>query len=348
MISRFLRGLNLADGGGVRAATTLAVLLSGCFYTDAVNLPPVARIDRAAGPYHVGDIVALSATSSTDDQTKALAYSWAAACPGCVAQEGTDGQFNVYIAGHDTLRVTVTVVDEHGASGTASVDLVVTDRAPTLVVQAPPPSALGTYTVGAPIAIATSVGDPDGDTVTLNAVPLAPSASNPDHMTFTRTGAGSWSLVPDVPGHWEVAVTAADGFGQTTTVTQGLEVVADAPPCIAATTPAAPPQARFVLDISDGPRRFAVDSVTDDLDPWPAAGSQLGFRWFIADAEVDGHDLPDLTFDPMFHAPGDVIPLRVEIADRVARTLPCPPDQAECSIAGDGCRQRVTWTVELR
>jgi hypothetical protein len=131
-------------------------------------------------------------------------------------------------------------------------------------------------------------------------------------------------------------------------MTQVLEIASDQPPCIAATTPAALPSARYLLDTRDGARRFAVDSVVDDLDAWPAAGSMLAFRWFVDDVEVEGHDLPDLTLDPAAYLPGDTVALRVEIADRVARSLPCAPDQPECSIGGDACLQRVTWTVEVR
>ena len=67
-----------------------------------------------------------------------------------------------------------------------------------------------------------------------------------------------------------------------------------------------------------------------------------------APPEIAGHDLADLTIDPADHLPGDTLTLRVEIADRTPRTLPCAPDQPECSIGGDACLQRTSWTVAIR
>jgi hypothetical protein len=241
------------------------------------------------------------------------------------------------------------VFDRHGASGTATIELDVTDRAPTL--SAAPvqlPTAQGTYPVSRAIEIEAQAADPDLDETTITAALHPPPASDPNHVAFVMTGSASWTLMPDVAGHWEVVVTADDGFGQRTPKTLTFEVAEDEPPCIAATSPAALPSSVYVLESRDAPRRFAVESVQDDLDPWPAAGSRLGFRWFLDGVEVGGHDLPDLTIDPADHLPGDTVELRVEIADRVSRTLPCAPDQAQCSIGGDMCLQRVTWKVEVR
>jgi hypothetical protein len=104
-----------------------------------------------------------------------------------------------------------------------------------------------------------------------------------------------------------------------------------------------------ILLRSAGPRRFAVDSITDDLDPWPGSDA-IGFRWLTgppgALAEVIGHDLPDLVVDPSELEPGEVLEVRVEVSDRVPRVLPCDTGQAVCPQVA--CPQRLTFTAEVR
>jgi hypothetical protein len=138
-------------------------------------------------------------------------------------------------------------------------------------------------------------------------------------------------------------------------------VLADRPPCILATDPAAIPDARYILERAAGPRRLAVASVDDDLDPYPPivdGALDLGepeFRWQLATPasndeliDVAGHAAPELQLDPAAFSPGDQVRVRVEIADRVDRTLPCADTAPTCAIAEPTCRQRVTWSVEIR
>jgi hypothetical protein len=114
----------------------------------------------------------------------------------------------------------------------------------------------------------------------------------------------------------------------------------------------------LILDQAAGPRALAVLTVADDLDPYPApagAGDPLlgeaRFRWQLgpagALADVEGHDLAELVVDPAASWPGDVLEARVEIADRVPRAL-CADDEPSCSLEGNACLQRVTWTLEVR
>jgi hypothetical protein len=364
MISSVQVGPRLAREEGVRAIGVLSGLVtmlaaSGCFYFDVVNAPPVAVIEAPSEPIHVNQTVALSARRSTDDELEGLSFDWdAASCAGGTCVELGKGEqvtFLVAIPSHDTVRVTLQVVDKHGARGVAMQDLTVTDRAPDLVVKPiTAPGGTGTYPVSKPISVGAQANDPDGDSVTYTVALRSPPASDPNKVVFGRDapGVASWTLVPDVNGHWEVEVTADDGYGGRTVRTQALEVATDQPPCIATTSPAAPVGAVYVIARGDGARRFAVDSVQDDLDPWPAADSRLAFRWFLgagsAPPEVAGHDVADFTIDPADYFPGDVVTLRVEVQDRVARTLPCAPDQPVCSFAGDACVQRLSWTVEMR
>jgi hypothetical protein len=51
--------------------------------------------------------------------------------------------------------------------------------------------------------------------------------------------------------------------------------------------------------------------------------------------------------DPASYAPGDLLTLRVDVSDRVARTPTCDAADPVCSTS-DTCFQRLTWEVEIR
>jgi hypothetical protein len=350
-------GPGLALDTGVRAVLCLAALaLPGCLYLDVINVAPVARIERLdSGPLYIGNEPArLTARMSDDEDGDALVYDWQArACAGCVAFASDTGrEFDVPIYSHATVRVRLVVFDRHGAQGEATIELPVTNRDPTLQVQVSPiPGPDGTHTVTRPIDFAASGADPDGDSIDYRFVLYPPPGSDPNRVTFSELTPTNYRLEPDVPGRWEVEVTAEDRHGGAATVRETVMVAPDAPPCIAATSPACSPEGRVVMLRAAGPRRFAVDSVVDDLDAHP--GSGIHFRWLVSLpgsgplVEVAGRDLPDLVLDPADLDPGDVLAVRVEVADRVERALPCAGDQAACSIRGDSCLQRLTWTVEV-
>ena len=92
--------------------------------------------------------------------------------------------------------------------------------------------------------------------------------------------------------------------------------------------------------------------------PRPATDStDIGtarFAWAIAGPQTGGDLEPiagatgaDVVIDPAGYAPGDLLSLRVDVSDRVARTATCTADDPTCSTA-DGCYQRLTWEVEVR
>jgi hypothetical protein len=357
MLSILHVGPLLAPVPDVRAVCWLvALLLPGCFYLDPINVPPEARIVRIGDePVHVGRTVRLSAQASHDEDGDELRYDWVAAtCAGCPSQAADQQmEFSVTILKQDTLRVRLWVFDPHGARGEAVLELPVANRAPAGLLTVPTlPNPDGTYTVTRPIVFAAAGSDPDGDAVTFAFALHPPPQSNPDRVVFERLDERTYHLEPDVPGRWEVAVTITDALGLATTLREAVMVAADAPPCIAATTPAWSSDTRLVLLRSAGPRRFAVESVRDDLDAHPGTG--IHFRWLVAapgssvPVEIAGRDLPELVLDPADLDPGDVLGVRVEIRDRNARPLPCAAEQAACSIGGDACLQRLTWTVEVR
>jgi hypothetical protein len=149
-----------------------------------------------------------------------------------------------------------------------------------------------------------------------------------------------------------VAVAATDALGLDGTGEATVTISDDQPPHVGATVPAWLPDSKVILLRSAGPRRFVVASVLDDLDPYPGSPGAR-FRWFLrrpggALGEVPGHDLAELTVDPAELDPGDALDVRVEVADRRARTLPCAPAQPVCSLTSDERYQRLTWSVEVR
>jgi hypothetical protein len=53
--------------------------------------------------------------------------------------------------------------------------------------------------------------------------------------------------------------------------------------------------------------------------------------------------------DPASYQPGDIVELRVEIADRNNTPITCADGNATCSVVSDNaCIQRQTWRVEVR
>jgi hypothetical protein len=333
----------------------LALALSGCFYLDEINVAPVARIERVGNdPVIIGSHIRFTARTSADDDGDRMTFGWdaklCATCPSFASD--TEMTFEVPVVGHETVRIGLTVFDEHGAAADATLEVPVENLTADLQLQvSPEPNPDGTYTVTKPIVFAVAGDDPDGDPITYTFKLLPPPLSNPDAVKFERLDDTTYRLFPDVEGQWMVEVEGNDGY-DVVKVREGVTVAPDAPPCLAATTPLWSPEGRVIIPRSGGPRRFAVESVTDDLDTYPGTG--IHFRWLVAmpgssmPVEITGRDLNDLVLDPTDLDPGDVLGVRVEIRDRRTRSLPCSVDQAACSITGDACLQRLTWTVEVR
>jgi hypothetical protein len=344
-------GPGVAFHSGVRSLLGgMATLsLAGCFYIDPINTAPMATIDVSPGPYYVNSTATFTAVAVDPDGDK-MHFEWR--CTGCLPIFSTNPTYAVRIAVHGEIQVQLAAFDSHGAEDNPRLPIEVTDRPPMVgILIATPANQDGTYTVTKPLLITANASDPDGDPVTYAAAVHAPPASNPNAMQFIASSPTSWTLVPDVPGHWTVDVTASDAFGGSDMITQPIEVAPDEPPCLAVTVPDASSDGHYLVLRDDGPRRFAVASVSDDLDPFPGGGAH--FAWSLGPsgtlpAPVIGHDFSDFTIDPSGYLPGDVLDLRVEVADRVARTLPCSADQPRCSIGGNSCFQRETWEVEIR
>ncbi|RMH43099.1 MAG: hypothetical protein D6689_06155 [Deltaproteobacteria bacterium] len=357
------------------AVLAAAAAGAGCLYTDPINRPPVAEIAvvDAAAPLYVGSVLALSAHKSADPDGDPLRYEWAARY--CDAQNRCDPApfatqaaatpaFSATVGERRLIAVQLVVVDTHGAQAATSQFFAVVNRPPEVGLAAQGPgTASGGFTVGRRIALFATPTDYDDPPESLSVQwTLRPVAgSSPDRLRWERKSDVEYHLWPDATGLWEVQVDVSDGQA-TASATRALLVEPDRPPCIAATEPPAVADARYVVDRAAGPRRFAVLAVDDELDPYPLAPDDpdgdrgtATFRWWIAGpgtggvrVERAGHALPAVEVDPVAYAPGDRIELRVEVADRIVRALPCDDAAPVCSIAADGCVQRVTWEVEVR
>jgi hypothetical protein len=280
--------------------------------------------------------------------------------PACIdPSELVDGQ----CPPAEVVHVTLEVADPLGRRDHDTLIVDAVNRPPTLSLRSQGYARPGGgFTVETPIEIYATAGDPDpGDGAPELAWAYYPPSRTPSAGAGWAPIPGGYVLVPDVEGLWTVEVTAVDQLGAETVVTEMVLVRPDGPPCIALTAPAAEPSTRYVLDRADGPRAFSVLSVLDDLDHYPPFDptdevyGEATFRWALASpdtggalVEVTGHAGSSLVLEPDAYAPGDVIALRVEVADRVERVLGCDPAQATCSLTGDQCYQRVTWEAEIR
>jgi hypothetical protein len=384
--------LHLADrlhhGEHVKASL-IALACAGCLYTAPINDEPVIDsvtracatlpCDQTFADVHRGDAFLLAATfHDPDGPASECRYQWAAvACnagqtqcdPIDLKTDAAAANPQIAVPNRVTksdepvqiVRVTLELFDGRGAHATA-VKTVAIVEGPSLAVR----DASIVHTVGGPIALFATYGDPDGvassvsvtwaaslaDTpgapFTQGTPSVLPDPSDPTHLTASE------QLVLSAPGTWTVAVTATDDFGQMTEQDVSLPIAADTLPCIAATDPIATPDGAL-LPIS-APTRFAVPLVTDDLDPYPAVPGQplFGtplFLWSIlppgaGDWQPFGAGGNSVELDPSAFDLGDQIGVRVEIEDRNRVPVTCDPDEATCGTAT--CVQRQTWQVEAR
>jgi hypothetical protein len=375
-------------GNAMRTVGVLLVAatpLAGCFYLDPINERPGADIERVTPelPYR-GDPVEVWAQIYDPDGDRTEADWRVRACTdeGCDPEPFDTGadqyRFSFFSPTHTTdgrpttrVRIELRVTDAWGARAVPdqTLDLNLANRRPTLTV--PEPSGRlwrDAYPVGTPICVTTTASDADDPDDLTWAEPILypPPGATRDDASFVPVGGcapptspnvATWELVAHVRGAWEVTFGVADPLGETATAgPRAIPVAEDRPPCITVAEPAFPPEgARLVLD---GPRRFQVLAVDDDLDLYPAPAADhpyLGaasFRWFLASPASGGAfqrlavDGNAVELDPGGHAPGDRLALRVEAVDQLDRPL-CDGALASCALA-TACYQRRTWSVEVR
>jgi hypothetical protein len=373
--------------GVTTGAAVLAAAASGCFFTTGINERPSATLFRSAPtttPFR-GDLLTI-AVEALDPDGDAMTITWEAyscaaggtACAAVPYDSDTLPAFeNLFsLAVSDTLqtrsvKIVAHVEDSLGAPALQDAELVidVANQPPVITFQVG-----ATAPVGGPTQITARATDPDDAVAGLEFVDWSISdqpfpsdgsltfiddnSDNPDRFSSDET----YELVADVEGTWTVSVTVRDPLGTETTEMQPLLVGTDQPPCIADVFPVVPPAGNTLP--FDELRTFEVLVVEDDLDvfPWPSPTDPFygptEFTWYLASpasggayVELTGATDNGVELDPAAYDPGDAVFLRVEIADRIARSLPCPPGDLSCAIdpaADPPCYQRMTWSLEVQ
>ena len=370
----------------LRLASIFVLVTAGaCFYTDPINDRPVARITKQNdAPHHKGQIVRFDAAKSEDDSGNLTAHWSAFACstatpPICeslvdqVTKESLTDAFELAIPmtlsidESPQINIELEVEDRSGAIGRDILPIVVQNRDPTVRVQVQgfeDPRPGGGFVLGLPLDIVAEVTDEDFDAENQDQVTLgweyrSPTGSNPNNVTFEEAGKDIYRLTADVFGLWTVVITADDGEGGVTTHEEQILVSDDRAPCITATDPVAVAGESYIVERSQGLRRFAVLQVVDELDVFPLSDGlppqmdETAFSWKIATPDTNdllvpltGHVVADYVLDPSAFSPGDLVELQVAVDDRVARQ-PCDSAEPTCSTDAN-CFQRLTWGVEIR
>jgi hypothetical protein len=358
----------------VAVAVALAASTAGCFYSEPINERPSAEIQRvdAGVPTRGGRLSFRALVSDPDEDPMDITWRFQA-CAGvspCSSEEtGTEQIFNIDIpASIDELPVTRITVDldvkdrPYGATARPAqhLELDVVNNEPTVSIQRTGRELDGKFPPNVPITVNARGMDVDPDTLTLAWELFPPRNSTSvvmlQDLPDPPSGGEARFFIPDVDGEWMVRVTVDDGI-DTFTGERPILVVPDPAPCLGALDPAPPPPSSSL--VLDQPRRISVLSVEDDLDIFPAPPPNdpyLGpaeLRWYVRAPGQTSFTLVDtgvggVELDPAQYDPGDHLDVRVEIDDRMNRTIPCAEDVATCSVTQDTCLQRQTWSVEVR
>jgi hypothetical protein len=291
----------------------------------------------------------------------------------------------------------VTVTDGRGAaSPPARLEFLVADAPPRAQIIADRgPSGCGDYAAGARLGFAALDEDIDADAMCAPSETLtfAWRATAPMAAAMAGLAAGPCGQRPavgmlsvaadamapentrrvclwtDTPGTYEIELTTDDGAGrppaevakngQTARIT--LTVAGDRPPCMDGFRPA--PGKTYSLG-RDAEVIFEVTEILDDLDPYPGDGAS--FRWSLWHEldpvwrPVAGFHEAAIALDPTAYAIDELLRVRVEPVDRVARdTSLCDPAQLLCDYAqawpnesfcyqGSTCRAVATWEARFR
>jgi hypothetical protein len=364
-------------------AALTAAAGAGCFYMDPINERPATELRKVnAGTTYRGDGITIEAdTIDPDGDAVTVAWSAWSCAPGGLACEaapfgsgvlddpGVDKiQFDVpSTVTTRAVRVVAHTEDGYGAPALQDAVLIIdiANRLPELMplmYAAGPPGGPTTITAQArdaddPLASLefTSwrvMAPPGGDTTP----PFMKIGDNIDADSTDET----YLLEPDVAGGWWVEVVVTDPLGGSATELVEIPIGPDRPPCIADAFPLAPPVGAVMT--VDEPRRFSVLVVTDDLDVFPAPPpndpyrGEATFQWFLAGPGTGGAFVPVtgatanfVELDPTAYDPGDRLDLRVEIQDRISRTM-CPVNEPTCALDATRptCIQRQTWALEAR
>lgn len=347
-----------------------AASAAGCFYLEDINHRPAIEIVRITETaIERGSMVALRA-AVFDPDAQYVSVSWRAyacaetteACDEVPYLESSEREIMAMVplrtAGQQPvqhLRVTLAATDAQGARALPEqrLELDVVNAVPRLTG----PQPIGTrMAVGMPLQLRVRRTDTDDPAASVQLTwrvfgPAGTSRPALRQLPSSDPEIDNQELIPDVVGPWLVEVTATDPAGGTTTAQRALVITGDLPPCLISLSPAA--TAPLLLDQR---RRLSVLVVEDDFDPFPALpGGGARFSWSLlapsrgaARQPLIGSAGAFVELDPAAFVPGELVELRVEVTDRIARTLPCADGAAQCSIQENTCQQRQTWRLEVR
>jgi hypothetical protein len=362
----------------------IGLAAAGCFYTDPINQRPSLDIKQAEPTLaYRGGTVSLEAVSNDPDGHDVF-YTWRAyACtteadcdqaPYYLSKETkidmpvASARVDIVTSPVQLIHVWLEGIDSFGATAKPPQQLWISldDHAPTVDLYT---ASSYESVVNTPFSIFASIGDPDDDytkatvswevfTPTNNPsytlVDFAADQNVPMHIVYGKT------FTPAGIGEYEIRVTADDGLGvpsSTASKSIKINVGVDKPPCLSQLTPlvATAPSAWPMSE----PTLFQVHVVTDDLDPYPTVNdSILGptkFTWSLlapgsSRQVLSGVSGNSVALDPASYQLGDIVELRVEIADRNNTPITCADANATCAVdaTAPSCIQRQTWRVEVR
>jgi hypothetical protein len=361
------------------AAGALA-LLSGCLFTDPVNMrPTIQSIDVQGGAVKRGQPAKFSAVAN-DPEGDALTYSWAVVAGECPTDlspaswppHPAPGTSMLEVQAEQTAAkfcVWAFVRDHYGAEAAAHYEASPINSPPTAVLAVEQPEPAKTYPAFTTFRLsAVGSSDPENDPLTPTWSLVAPTGSKASLERCVATEERIRCLYADVDGEYDVTVVVSDQAGGATapesTKKQILYVDPDAPPCLRLASPAFSQEPLVhVLDISNGSQAqvdaFEILKVDDDGDPFPAKSDKpnlLRFAWFVGVNEgplapVNNNGERRYAIPEGTYRLGDTVRVRVQISDRLTERasrefLSCG-DAAFCPLA-DECFQRATWTVSYR
>lgn len=365
----------------VSRVSLLLLAVSGCFYADPINQRPSLDIKQTStADVFRGDSVHLEAVANDPDGQDVF-FQWRAylctdetTCDGAPYFGGFDKELDFTVPSKRVdqavpvraIHVLLEGQDEFGATARPIQQLWISvrDRGPTLEL-----SQYSRYlnVVGTPVDVYAKVGDPDDWPAVPQLTWTVYSPSTQPVYTFTDVtvppdGDATHAqfgkrLTAQGIGDYTIEVTATDSLGESITQSEVVTIGVDKPPCLTQLSPIVAP-AGSALPISEQ-TLFQVHVVTDDLDPYPTINDAIlgttRFTWSLlapgatARQVLSGVSGNGVAIDPATYQPGDIVELRVEIADRNLTPITCADSSPTCSVIADNaCIQRQTWRVEVR
>jgi len=222
------------------------------------NQPPRASFTTSASWVKPGDSVTFNASASSDPDGRIRSYVWdfGDGTPG----NGSVVQHRYWQSGN--FRVLLTVVDDKGASASATADIIVSATHPPVAAFSANPKVAFP---GVPIRFdGSNSTDPDGGSIVLYSWDFGDQTTS-SGMVVTHTYVSKRNFT--------VTLVVTDSFGATNQTESRVEI-RNRPPVIVSTSPGA----NVVLGVSE--RR------TLEMVVWDPDGDPLAFSWYIGGTKI--------------------------------------------------------------